>query len=174
MAVSDGHARRPLLDRLVDSEPWQQHDRSRGGGRTVDRTLDRDGLIESVRRELERLFSCRSPLTLAQLEDPHRERTVVDYGIPELAPSAAASPQDRHRLAAILRATVAAYEPRLREVAVTVEADPQRPRALRVHLGARLLVESVWEPVWFPILLPASGDARPRVDAVRPEVERGH
>ena len=154
-------ARRPLFDRLVDEAPWRRHDRAEGpaGHRTVHRALDREGLLESVRLELERLFATRSPLLAHQLEDPEHPRTVVDYGLPDLGSFAAANPEDRQRLAKILRATVEAYEPRLRKVEVTVEPIPERPRAVRLLIGGELRTDRVPEPVWFPVLL-ESGRAR--------------
>lgn len=162
-------ARRPLFDRLVDEAPWQRHDQSTGpeGRRTVHRALDREGLRESVRRELERLFGTRSQLLARQLEDPERERTVLDYGLPDLGSFAAANPEDRQRLATILRSTVAVYEPRLDEVEVRVDPIPDRPRAVRILVGGELLVDRVPEPVWFPVLL-EGGRAR-----VEPAIETG-
>lgn len=155
--MPDGHARRLLFDRLVDSEPWDRHDRARDGARTVEHTLDRRALMESVRRELERLFSCRTPLSLAALEAAGPQRTVVDYGVPELSSLAAANPEDRRRLAAVLGATVAAYEPRLREVRVSVEPVAGQPRTAAVGIRARLRVDTVEQPVWFPLLVAPGG-----------------
>jgi type VI secretion system protein ImpF len=154
-------ARRPLFDRLVDEAPWRRHDLAEGpeGNRTVHRALDREGLLESVRQELERLFAIRSPLLVHQLEDPERERTVLDYGVPDLGSFAPANPEDRQRLAAILRSTVAAYEPRLQKVEIAVEPIAERPRALRILIGGELRIDRIPEPVWFPVLL-ESGRAR--------------
>jgi type VI secretion system lysozyme-like protein len=148
-------ARRPLFDRLVDEAPWRRHDLAEGpeGNRTVHRALDREGLLESVRLELERLFATRSPLLAHQLEDPQRERTVLDYGLPDLGSFAAANSEDRQRLAAILRSTVAAYEPRLEQVAVTVDPIPERPRAVAIHIGGEVRIDRIPEPVWFPVIL---------------------
>lgn len=147
------HTRRPLFDRLVDAEPWEHHDLGSAGGRTVERTLDKRGVLESIRRELMRLFGTRSPRLFSELEELDRVRTVLDYGIPEVAQLSPARPEDRERLAEVLRRTVEAYEPRLRHVTVDVERIPEQPQALAIRIGGELRVESVWEPVWFPVLM---------------------
>lgn len=166
-------ARRPLFDRLVDEAPWRRHDLAAGpeGRRTVHRALDREGLLESVRLELERLFAVRSPLLAHQLENPEHERTVVDYGLPDLGSFAAANPEDRQRLAAILRATVEAYEPRLQQVEVVVEQIPERPRAVRILIGGELRSDRIPEPVWFPVLL-ESGRAKVEAEILTREPTR--
>jgi type VI secretion system protein ImpF len=138
-------ARMPLLDRLVDTDP-----RSPAEPRPA-RTLDREGLRDSVRRELERLLNTRSSLPADRLES--RELTVIDYGIPDLSAFSAGDPDDQRRLAAIVARTVAAFEPRLRDVKVAAGSFLAADRSLPLTLEATLVAESWSEPVSFPILL---------------------
>ncbi len=136
----------PLFDRLVDSETWSHHEVP------PRRTLDRDGLRESVRRDLERLLNTRSPLPADQLAQ--HQRTVIDYGIPALPGFAPPNPDDRLRLAAVVEAAVAAFEPRLHRLRVTVEETAEH-RALAVRIDADLVLGTVTEPVTFPVLIRA-------------------
>lgn len=153
-----GEVRAPLFDRLIDRFPD-----SRRETRPL-RTLDRAGLRASIRRELERLFNTRSALPAEALRT--RERTVVEYGLPDLGVLSPGRHADRVRLAAILREAVQAYEPRLADVRVTVGQPSEAPGergALRARIDAVLLIDGVPEPVSFGAHLATDGSTS-RVD----------
>jgi type VI secretion system protein ImpF len=137
--------RTPLFDRLVD------HDPRLGREERPLRTLDRGGLYESVRRELERLLNTRCPFPAHRLGG--RERSVIDYGIPDFAGLSARSFADRERLAEVLRQAVAAFEPRLSEVRVRLEPVPGDDLALAGRIEALLRVGALPEPVSFVTVL---------------------
>ena len=137
--------RMPLFDRLVDRDLFLRREL-----RSM-RTLDRRGLKESVRRELEQLFNTRCPVPAHRLEI--RARSVIDYGIPDFSTFSARSYDDRLRLAEVLRRAVEAYEPRLAQVRVEVEPSPGDEFALLAHIDAVLLVDGVPEPVSFTTTL---------------------
>jgi type VI secretion system protein ImpF len=144
--------RAPLFDRLIDRDPGVRRE-----PRPL-RTLDRRGLRESIRRELEHLFNTRSPLPADRLQG--RDRTVVEYGVPDLAVLAPGREEDRQRLAAVLRQAIEAYEPRLAQVRVAVDTpppDPTRGHTLRARIEATLVVEEVPESVSFGLALGAEG-----------------
>ena len=170
MPRSEVYARVPLFDRLVDEEH-----RSPAGRETRPlRTLDRAGLLESVRRELERLLSSRSPLPAHRLAG--RELTVIDYGLPDLADFPAAGPEDHQRLAALIERVVAAFEPRLKDIRVRVERPLPERRALMLVLEGRLATDPPGEPVSFPTVLTlGKGEAEvgeARYEAAWPEAGR--
>jgi type VI secretion system lysozyme-like protein len=133
--------RTPLFDRLVDRAPRLRHEVRPA------RTLDRRGLRESVRRELERLLNTRCPIPAHRLVD--RPRSVLDYGLPELSGFSAQRFEDRERLAELIRRAVEAFEPRLAEVRVRLEPAPGDVFSLAGHIEAVLLGDSVPEPVSF-------------------------
>jgi type VI secretion system protein ImpF len=151
-------ARVPLFDRLVDEHPGQP---DLPGPL---RTLDRAGLLESVRRELERLLSSRSPLPAHRLAG--RELTVIDYGIPDLADFPADGPEDHARLAAVIERAVAAFEPRLRDVRVRIERPLPERRSLALALEGVLATDRPGEPVSFPTVL-SLGRGEAEVGAAR-------
>jgi len=170
MPRSEICARVPLFDRLVDEEH-----RSPAAREPLPlRTLDRDGLLESVRRELELLLSSRSPLPAHRLAG--RELTVIDYGLPDLADFPAEGPEDHRRLAALVERVVAAFEPRLKDVRVRVERPLPERRALALVLEGVLASGHPGEAVSFPTVLTlAKGEAEvgePRYQAAWPEAER--
>jgi type VI secretion system protein ImpF len=141
MATQKIEVRMPLFDRLVDRDPRLHHEMR------PTRTLDRRGLRESVRRELEQLFNTRCPFLAHRL--PIRERTVIDYGVPDFSVFTPRSYDDRVRLAELLRRTIEAFEPRLIDVQVSLELHPGNDRALLGVIEAKLLTDRVAEPVSF-------------------------
>jgi len=134
--------RTPLFDRLVDRDPWVRREVGR-----PQRTLDRRGLRESVRLELERLFNTRCPLPAHRLAD--RARSVIDYGIPELTGFSARNVEDRDRLAELFRRAVEAFEPRLEDVRVRLEPVPGDDLSLAGFIEGILRTDDVPEPVSF-------------------------
>ena len=137
--------RTPLFDRLTDRDPLLRRELK------PMRTLDRRGLRESVRRELEQLFNTRCPVPQHHLIG--RERTVIDYGIPDLSIFSARSFDDRGRIAEILRKAIEAYEPRLANPRIVVEQVPGEELALMARIEAMMVTETVPEPVSFLTVL---------------------
>jgi type VI secretion system protein ImpF len=147
--VSRNHDARALLfDRLAEAAPRP--------GQEPFRTLDRAQLRASVRHELAQLFNtrCASPADWLAA----RELTVLDYGIPDFGHMSPGRGDDRVSLATSMRRAIAAYEPRLRNVRVTVDPASTGDRDLRVHIDAELVVDSVPEPVaFYTRIQPGSG-----------------
>jgi type VI secretion system lysozyme-like protein len=133
-------ARTPLFERLVD---YQTHEPAQPNLRVQ----NRQQLRESVRRELYRLLNTRCP----SRED--RNGTVIDYGIPDFSWMSASSGDDRRQLAEIIARKVAAFEPRLAQVRVMLDQRQTDPRAVEGTISAVLIVESIPEPVSFPLLI---------------------
>lgn len=137
--------RTPLFDRLVDKDRFLRNEL-----RPM-RTLDRRGVKESVRRELEQLFNTRCPVPAHKLAG--RVRTVIDYGIPDFSTFSARNQDDWGRMADILRRAIEIYEPRLAQVRVAVERDRDDEFALVAQIEAVLVTENVPEPVSFTTVL---------------------
>jgi type VI secretion system protein ImpF len=148
--------RMPLFDRLTDDETWVSWEpRPR-------RTLDRMGLRDSVRRELELLFNTRSPLPVHHL--PLSDRSVINYGIPDLSEYAPRNADDRALLAETLRRAIVVYEPRLAEVRVRMSEQQIGARTLAALVEAVIVVDDVREPVSFELVVGLS-DGKVLVDA---------
>jgi type VI secretion system lysozyme-like protein len=115
------------------------------------RVLDRDGLLASVRREVGRLLNTRCTLTLEELEG--RDRTVLEYGLPDFSHLHTRDPRAHDALAEHIRETVSAYEPRLRQVRIAVEPLRNSQRELLARVDALLVVGDVMEAVSFPVAI---------------------
>ena len=81
------------------------------------------------------------------------DRTILDYGIPDFSHIAAGSDTDTHKLARILEQAIAVYEPRLRQLRVTIEPSKTSKTTATGSIEAMLVVGSVNEPVSFPLAL---------------------
>lgn len=142
-------ARALLFERLEDRDPWSPEARPF-------RVHDREGLRESVARELSRLLNTRCPLTPEELAG--RPRTVLEYGLADWSPAHARDPAAISMLETEARRAIEAYEPRLREVRVKAEPVTGRDREVRLTIDGVLAVEGGGrEPVSFPMVL---GEAR--------------
>jgi len=135
----------PLFDRLVDRSRLLHADL------TPVRTLDRGGVRKSVRRELEQLFNTRCPIPSHRLGT--RERSVVDYGIPDFSTFHARNPDDQKRIAAILKKAIEAYEPRLADVKVTMNPIEGDDFMLTGTIEATLIVDNTREAALFETVL---------------------
>ena len=140
--LRDKNVRRPLFDRLTDLEPERQIEVRPA------RSLERRGLKESVRRELECLFNTRIPLAAEAVQG--RPRTVLEYGVPDFSTYSPHNPDDVRRLEEHLREAVEAFEPRLDEVAVKAHTAVPGKQGLGVQVDAVMIIDGVREPVSFP------------------------
>lgn len=92
----------PLFERLVDAQPGQVGPLP---------PLDRDGLILSIAAEVSALLNTRLPRARADLAK--RTRTVLDYGIADLATFQPFNNVQEEALVAELTAAIQTFEPRL-------------------------------------------------------------
>jgi len=104
-----------LLDRLTDDEPDKQLE-SRDK-----RVLSSQRLRDSVRRDLNWLFNTTNLAAVQNLEAyPEVERSVLNYGLPDLAGRTASS-IDRDSMERLLRRAIWEYEPRLLRSSIRIQ-----------------------------------------------------
>jgi type VI secretion system lysozyme-like protein len=142
----------PLFDRLVDLERRVSRE-----PRPL-RMLSRIELLDSVQRELELLLNSRCALTAAEVEAmAPRDRSVIDYGVPDLGWVNPQSSTDRERGARIIAVTIAAFEPRLQDVSVTVDELSPAAHRFTITISGTLVVGPFSEPVAFPLVIATTG-----------------
>jgi len=145
----ENHVRVALFDRLIDLEPEIQKE-----PRPL-RTMNVRELYMTVLQELNRLLNSRCPLTFDKLED--RERTTIDYGVPDFSAFNPQSLDDQKLLAKNIRDTISVYEHRLQDVRIKIEEYVDDKKALMVKIEGILAFESVREPVSFPLVISEEG-----------------
>ena len=125
-----------LLDRLTDDEPDKKIESSEK------RVLSQSKLRECVRRDLIWLFNSTCLSVVQDLDEyPHAERSVINYGLPELA-GHTTSGIDVETLARRLRQAIWNYEPRLIphtvKVRLEVNVNEMNPNAMTFLIEAQL------------------------------------
>ncbi len=133
-----------LFDRLVDEDPGAKKER------ISYRVYDREGLMQSVQRELIRLLNTRRAENFVL--DPLKA-TVLDYGIPDFSSYSAASPTDRQQLTRLIASAVTAFEPRLQNVRVELLESSSDHRSVDGAIYGMLRIGVLLEPVAFPVVL---------------------
>ncbi len=126
----------PLLDRLINKEPKVSTDSP------VSRAQSVRLLRASLRRDLEWLLNTRripeaAPESMAQLP-----QSLYNYGLPDFSALSVNSPRDRDHLMLELEATVALFEPRLKDVRITLtEAQGGYTRILHFQIEGMLQMD---------------------------------
>jgi type VI secretion system protein ImpF len=122
-----------ILDRLIDPESqgtvWRQ-------GYGIDQ------MVEAVQRDLEELLNTRQSHLGLPVEYGEVLNSIVGYGLPDLTSLNALTLPQREEIGRVLEATVAKYEPRLRDIRATM-LDPGdgKQRTVRFRIDARLCID---------------------------------
>jgi len=109
--------------------------------------MERPDIRAAVARDLGWLLNTRTPLTAEEFET--RELTVIDFGVPDFGKGTPASFEDQKLRAALTEKAIRAFEPRLQDVKVSIEADMDSERSLRMVIQAVMVGDDVREPVSF-------------------------
>jgi type VI secretion system protein ImpF len=145
-----------LLDRLTDHEPRHVTSEARVGYAESAR-LFKAGL----QRDLEWLLNTRRIPVAAPDELEEVCQSVYHYGLPDLTSLSRDSLEARERLRHRVEDVIALFEPRLKDVNITIvemESETRR-RELRFHVEGTLLMDPTPEQVVFDTVLHfASGE----------------
>jgi type VI secretion system protein ImpF len=141
----------PLFERLTDLEP------ATGAEKQPQRMLTPAAFRQSIARELDRLLNTRAPVAAQELEA--RERSTVDYGIPDLSLFGQHDFDSETRLAEMVRDAVAVFEPRLLRPKVRIERAQRRQGALIVRVDGEIHIGTMIEPISFAISVQGGGES---------------
>lgn len=146
-----------VLDRLIDEDPEAKKDAPRTRGQFIREAK------QSVRRDLENLLNTRARATTWPVHlDQQLRKSLVAYGLPDLACMDAAAHTRRQDYERLLRNLIEVFEPRLQRVRVTLlDQEETVERVLRFRIQADLRLESASEPVAFQSLVePTTGTVK--------------
>ena len=157
---SERTVRLSLLDRLVDRQPKVPADESMTWRESV------DWLKASVRHDLEWLLNTRRIPETAPESFEELSRSLYHYGFPDITSMGRDSRDTRTRLIRQVEETVAAFEPRLAGVRVSLsESSDDGKRQLRFLIEGLLRMEPNPERVVFDTVLEiSSGEYRVKGD----------
>ncbi|MCX4165008.1 MULTISPECIES: type VI secretion system baseplate subunit TssE [Paraburkholderia] len=139
-----------FLDKLFDDEPHLP-------ASPAMRQLSLEELKATVARDVEAILNTRIALTEHELLAlPECRKSVLTYGLNDFAGLSLASHYDRTFICKSIQAAIERHEPRLQQVAVTLEMSQQSTNALNFAIQALLVVHPAEEPVSFDAMLQPS------------------
>jgi type VI secretion system protein ImpF len=108
---------------------------------------------DSIRRNLEWLLNSRRP-PIDSIEDyPFAQRSVLNYGLVDIASFSLASSTDQRRLIENIAELVRNFEPRLTNVNVFLEEQNMLKKEFRFHIEARMQMKPMPEEIAFTTVL---------------------
>ncbi len=142
-----------LLDRLVDQELSLRTDPPQGRAQSLRQ------LKTSLRRDIEWLLNTRRSIEAPGDTSLEIERSLFNYGLPDIASLGVHSIQDQKRLLWMIESTIANFEPRIQGARVTMEPVTGTARILRFQIQGLLRIDPAPERVTFDTVLElASGE----------------
>ncbi|QQN38091.1 type VI secretion system baseplate subunit TssE [Acinetobacter sp. CS-2] len=111
-------------------------------------------LRESVALDLEDLLNSRMSLLDGVIDDfPLAKQSVLQFGIIDFVGLSTANPIDRDKICQSIEQSIAAHEPRLKQVKVTMLFDSHNMGGLPLSIQAYLNIQPLFEPVILDVLL---------------------
>ena len=139
-----------ILDRLLDNAPTELHDPPSNVAK------DLEDFKASVRRDLEALLNTRQEAIGDLSAYAEAQRSLLTYGLPDFTSLSGQSEEDRTRMRDIIERTIRDFEPRLRNVSVTIGTREGARHQLSFRVDALLRVDPVPAPVTFDAVLQIS------------------
>ncbi len=143
-----------VLERLIDRAPDEAADPPPSRAQSV-RLLK-----ASLRRDLEWLLNTRRTPEPAGSEFEELERSVFNFGLPDVTTLNRSSVRDRSRLVRMIEETVSTFEPRITRLKVTpLESTASAQHVLRFQIEGMLQMDPAPEHISFDTVLQlASGE----------------
>ena len=142
-----------VLDRLIDREPdvstepaWRQ-------------SISLRELQTALLRDLEALLNTRQKTPPLPADFQEARKSILAYGLPDFTAFGASSAEQREVLRHAIESAIALFEPRLREMQITLHAPAgEHDRTLRMTIDALLQVDPDPLPITFDtVVQPSSG-----------------
>ena len=140
-----------VLERLIDRDPAGVTEAPPTRAQSV-RTLK-----ASLRRDLEWLLNTRRTPEAVEAEFPELERSLFNFGLPDITSLSWDSARDRARLARLIEQTLDVFEPRLKRVKVIIlEASAGAQHVMRFQIEGLLDMDPAPELISFDTVLQLS------------------
>ena len=150
-----------LFDRLGHPPPPSREEAARyANDHRNYHMYDSDGLRRSIRQQLTWLLNTRVPVAYDILDARNRDRvrSTLDYGLPDLSAYPLGDPTAMERLRVHLAQTIALFEPRLQNPAVSILAVDGRAERLQVEVRGQIQFDEVMTPATFVVGAGSGGD----------------
>ncbi|BCU64732.1 type VI secretion system lysozyme-like protein [Acinetobacter bouvetii DSM 14964 = CIP 107468] len=131
-----------LFDRLLPNELYGQQG------------LSLQQLRESVALDLEDLLNSRTAKLSPEIDDfPLAKQSILQFGIIDFVGLSTSNPSDRDKICQSIEQSIAAHEPRLKQIKVEMLMEGHNMGALCLSIQAFLNIHPLYEPVIFDALL---------------------
>lgn len=141
-----------VLDRLIDLEPRQSTEPPRSRSTTV------YDLKQSVRRDLEWLLNTRCHTEALDEKLEEAPNSLAFYGLPDFTGVSVKSHIEQKRMTQAIENAIRIFEPRFKNLKVTLEPVDNIDRQLRFRIEATLDIEPTPEPIVFDsVMQPGAG-----------------
>lgn len=133
-----------LLDRLIDPD---------SEGTVARRGYSIEQMYRTVQRDLEDLLNTRHTAYGVPEEYVELHRSVYGYGLPDLVSLNQLTDSERGRIASVIEQVIDRFEPRLKNVRVTIISDETgKQTTVRFHIQARLALDPAPEVAFDTVL----------------------
>ncbi|HEX8984098.1 MAG TPA: type VI secretion system baseplate subunit TssE [Bryobacteraceae bacterium] len=136
-----------VFDRLIDNEPAARTDSAQGRSQSLRQ------LKIALRRDLEWLLNTRRSVLEVKDSTLQVERSLFNYGLPDLSSLGVHSVQDQKRLLWMIESAIATFEPRIADARVSMEQVAGSARVLRFQIQGLLRLDPAPERVTFDTVL---------------------
>lgn len=133
----------PLLWRLIDREPGNIKEASRSS------EISLDQYKRMVSRDLENLLNTKC--SIQEVPETLREvnNSLFVYGLKDFTSKSPKSPSVRNELRNDIGRAIMLFEPRLKNITISIENDPNDSRTIKIRIAGFLVFEDISEPVTF-------------------------
>jgi len=136
-----------VLDRLMDIQIQERGDWPRTTRESVEK------FKRAVKRDLEWLLNTRQTLGPLLNNYPATQKSVFNYGLPDMTMVSMGSVDDRKRLTSYLETTVMLFEPRIENLQISIELEDNSRRQIKFRFAGTLRMDPQPEEVSFDTLL---------------------
>lgn len=148
-----------VLDRLFDAHPEEKADPP------ITRNESLRRMKSALKRDMEWLLNTRRCQVMEEFVDDPGEltRSLLNYGLPDISSMSVQSGKDHNRILRQMEEAVEYFEPRLKNVRVSLRPVEKTSRTLRFSIEALLMIDPAPEQVRFDTVLElTSGDIEVR------------
>jgi type VI secretion system protein ImpF len=132
-----------ILDRLIDLEPIVSNE-------SVQYRLTDFGRVKAlVIRDLENLLNSKSIASYPPSGYKGLHNSLYVYGLNDFTSLNPKSPSVRQQLRQEIKNKISQFEPRLKNVSVSIEAPPEGERTVRFKIVGLLILDPIAEPIAF-------------------------
>jgi type VI secretion system protein ImpF len=147
-----------ILDRLVDPDSM---------GTASAPGYDPREMMDAVRADVEELLNTRRMTTDVPAAFEELRDSILTYGLPDLVRYNGTSQEQCAELARVIAETITRYEPRLRQVKVTIVRGQTDARLVKFHIDAALNVDPSPEVGFETVLELTTGRSTVKSDGSR-------